>query len=278
MTLPTDAQVHEKAQAMLPGIPSMGRMTNALDEERRRIAQVKPDPNENECDRCNGDGYIITENDVRLCECRKVNLPLKRWKYYLASVARSSQEKENEQVRIAQSVDPTTGKVPAILRTWAKFPHCKGVILQGPSGTGKTCAAHYIARRIMKTHGLRGRFVDVRYLSLMVPRMVDQDSAAAYVRDVENWVIDPNLVLVLDDIGGEAARDSVRTRIHDYLNERFLQRAWTIVTTNLSMNELLQQYGEVVIQRCLAGARWMFTINLDGENLRASMSESGRKP
>lgn len=263
----------EDLAAMVNEGDGMTGVAEALGGEQQRILRIKPE-NESgpECDRCNGDGYIITQEDVRICDCKRSGQPMKRLQAYLSSVARCSL-KQGEEVRIAQSVDPTRGKVPAILKAWAQFPHCKGVILQGPSGTGKTCAAHYIARRIMKTHGLRGRFVDVRFLSLMVPRMVDQDSAAAYVRDVEDWVLDPNLVLVLDDIGGEAARESVRTRIHDYLNERFLQRAWTIVTTNLSHNDMLEQYGEVVVRRILSGNRWMFPIKLDGENLRATMEE-----
>lgn len=249
----------------------------ALAQEKDRIQQIVPrEEHESDCDQCNGDGYIITEDDVRICDCKRSGQPMKRLKAYLNSVSRCSL-KNGEEVKAAQLVDPTVGKIPLILRAWAKHKNCKGVLMQGPSGTGKTCAAHYIAKRIMKTHELRGRFVDVRYLSMMVPRMVDDGDAADYIREVEDWVLDPSLVLVLDDIGGEAARDSVRSRIHDYLNERFLQRSWTIVTTNLSRDELTEQYGEVVVQRCLAGSSWMFPIRLEGENLRATQPSKAER-
>ena len=248
----------------------MKDMAESIANEEKRIIRINPVVDETDCEDCDGNGYIISESDVRICNCRSQGQPLKRWRAYLDSVKIVS-EKES---RIAQTIDPTVGKIPQILQAWAANRQCSGVLLRGPSGSGKTCAAHYIAKRIMKTHGLRGRFIDCRHLSVEVSRMVTNEDAARYVHNAEDWVLDSELVLVIDDIGGEGNRASTIQRIHDYINERFLQRSWTIFTSNMNQFELEAHYGEIVIQRCLAGSRWMFPINLMGENLRATMGEN----
>ena len=80
-------------------------------------------------------------------------------------------------------------------------------------------------------------------------------------------------VLIIDDLGSEPLIKNV-TKEYLYLiiNERMLRKLPTIITTNLTLNEIMATYGERILSR-LANRKTSIFINLDGDDLRMNIQD-----
>ena len=160
---------------------------------------------------------------------------------------------------------------PELLRAWLHSPAGQILVLTGDTGRGKTFAAFAVGSAAV----VEGRYVAAvahkRYLDALEPDGSDEESwrirRRAYNADV----------LILDDLGAEmdptVPASEFRTReTCDLLSARLKPGKKTIITTNLTPDELALMFGGRIISRlnqgCLAvevqgtdrrvrlGARW----------------------
>lgn len=133
-------------------------------------------------------------------------------------------------------------------------------VIRGDAGTGKTMLAAAIATEMIS----RGAATVTVSAFDMVKRAKDYHTQFAIddYRDLFTPMLDCDL-LVIDDLGTETILKNIT---HEYfytiVNERWLRRRNTVVTSNLSPSDLNKRYGEAVFSRlCDKSRANLFTVS-----------------
>ena len=127
------------------------------------------------------------------------------------------------------------------------FPSGQNLLFYGDTGVGKTFLTHCIASELL------GRGHSVLYLSaidlfdLFSKYTFDNNSEADY-RDAFSQILDCEL-LIIDDLGTELTNSFTNSRLFYCINERILAGLSTIISTNLSLEELMNTYSERIFSR-----------------------------
>ena len=125
------------------------------------------------------------------------------------------------------------------------------LLIAGATGVGKTFLANCIAKELLD----RGYFVV--YLSAI--RLFDilsdatfgsgrNGSEGASSEFVRKHIYDCDL-LIIDDLGTEMVNSFTSTQLFQCINERILRRKHTVISTNLSLKQLQENYSERVVSR-----------------------------
>lgn len=127
------------------------------------------------------------------------------------------------------------------------FPSGQNLLFYGDTGVGKTFLTHCIAGELL------GKGHSVLYLSaidlfdLFSKYAFDNDSEADY-RDAFSQILDCEL-LIIDDLGTELVNSFTNSRLFYCINERIQAGLSTIISTNLSLEELMNTYSERIFSR-----------------------------
>lgn len=140
--------------------------------------------------------------------------------------------------RLARLRAPLEPRIQSDLLERLRAEESPAALLMGPTGCGKTSAAHWLMARVRKS----ARFVTSAALTNAErehrlgdgpPPLVDQCRTAPY--------------LVLDDVGMEREVFAVQ----DMLNVRYESSLPVIVTTGLTRREFVDRFGAPYVRRCV---------------------------
>ena len=167
--------------------------------------------------------------------------------------------------------DPTQQKVLTDLKQkfieWSeKFPNQskKTVLITGNTGVGKTFLSQCVARYIID----KGHFVSFVTAFgmnnlLLKYHSTFNDNKSSYM----DMLLDPD-VLIIDDLGTEPIIKNITLEyLYVILSERVRLNKATIITTNLSLNNILTRYGERIHSR-IVHKQTSWLIRIDGTDLR----------
>ncbi|HAJ78550.1 MAG TPA: hypothetical protein DCO75_02160 [Fibrobacteres bacterium] len=126
----------------------------------------------------------------------------------------------------------------------------KGLILYGPTGTGKTHLLAAILNNIILKGGSG--------LYCVLPELMDniRSSLKINAEDVRKAIYGCN-ILLLDDIGTESATDFVTEELYKIVNSRYLYNKMIIGTTNLNESELINHYSGITGKRIFSRLKEM---------------------
>lgn len=131
-------------------------------------------------------------------------------------------------------------------------PFGLGLLLTGPVGSGKTYLAAAIANKLMA--------FERQVLFLVVPDLLD-DLRATYDKRSdakESDLLDSARtvpILILDDLGAHNYTDWTRNRLYSIINFRMNEQLPTVITTNLSLDEMEEYLGDRTTSRLLLMSR-----------------------
>ena len=202
------------------------------------------------CDRCGGSGYV----GAAMCECLK-ELCRQEQKREI-SVLSGSRDNFN-QFRLDYYSDKPTpaGYVPRVImektyqtcRRYAFGFHEKAgnLLFSGNTGLGKTFLSACIARTVAdQGHSVVYESAGKLFQTLEKARFEANDEnrrAAAKYAECD--------LLIVDDLGTELPGQFVTAALYSLINDRLLEAKPTIISTNLSEEELVRRYNPQIASR-----------------------------
>lgn len=135
------------------------------------------------------------------------------------------------------------------------------LLLFGTTGTGKTFLTHCIAREIMESvHSV---------LYLTATAFFDALLGRALGKSEEDLVLCEQIescdLLIIDDLGTERNTDFVISQLFVCLNERIQNRKSTVISTNLTLEEIKASYTERTFSRI---SNHFKILRLAGDDIR----------
>lgn len=139
------------------------------------------------------------------------------------------------------------------------------MLLYGNVGSGKTFITNCIAERLIN-RGYSVIYLTALRLFELLNGHVFRKNASSYDEDAYNSLFDCSL-LIIDDLGTEVLNSATVTasELFQILNERDNARKSTIISSNLSLQQLKDNYSERSFSRILGGYE---LVRFTGDDIR----------
>ncbi len=134
-------------------------------------------------------------------------------------------------------------------------------------GSGKTRMAASIANALMLEHGIQVKFATSLNILQEIKNTWGQDGN----KQQEGYLLDALQtvkVLVIDDFGTEEAKDWIREKFYQIINERYLNKLPTILTSNFPLDGL--NYDRRITNRLQENT---FQIHFPEESVREAIAK-----
>lgn len=206
-----------------------------------------------QCPKCEDTGYI----DGKMCDCLKGLLRQEAYRSLNQMTPLTLSGFDQFQLGYysdqSESGEPSPRahmeKIFSFCKGYAArfHPHSESLLFQGRTGLGKTHLSLAIAREaIEKGYGVVYGSVQNFVSALEKERFGRSDS------DTNQVLLHCDL-LILDDLGTEFSTTFVNAALYNLINTRLMAEKPTIISTNLSMKEMLERYGERMVSRIIGG-------------------------
>ncbi len=163
---------------------------------------------------------------------------------------------------------PSLRNAYAIALAWAAGEDERPFLLiSGDYGVGKTHLAVAVAHRLIETGHAVSYFTSVAFLDALRASFGDPEHPASTVR---NLVLSPARVAILDDYGAEYETGWAVKELEGILAARYAGRRRTVVTTNLTIEEIGQRPAADLgrLASRLSDAREVAYVRVQGEDFR----------
>ncbi len=195
------------------------------------------------CPDCKDTGYI----DGKKCHCfKQAEIDL----LYQQSRIRDVLERENFQTlsyeyfegedleRFRKAVDFCRLFINGFSSTY------KNLFLYGTVGTGKSFLSNCIAKELIETGHSVLYFSATDLFDTLSKYTFDKENQQENYGDISECDL-----LIIDDLGTEYANQFVSTQLFSLLNDRHMQQKSTLISTNLSLEDLRERYSDRIFSR-----------------------------
>ena len=216
---------------------------------------LKPSYN---CPLCEDTGYIVTEYSNKMCNCLKQELlniaynksnlnNLSTENFSTFNFNKYSDKVDYDKYNINISPRDNMKNILKIVKNFIyNFDNTaqKNLLFTGNTGLGKTFLSNCIANEILN--------INKTVLYQTAPIMLDSIIDHRFNRnngEIYNYILSVDL-LIIDDLGTESMNSLKFTELFNIINSRILSNnTKTLISTNLSVNELLKNYDERIFSR-----------------------------
>ena len=125
----------------------------------------------------------------------------------------------------------------------------QNIIFYGTVGTGKSFLSNCIAKEVIEQGHSVIYFSATNFFETLAKYTFDyksKDELASIYEDI--YTCD---LLIIDDLGTEMTNKFASSQLFSCLNERHLGRKSTIISTNLSLEDLCDTYSERIFSRIM---------------------------
>lgn len=222
------------------------------------------------CPDCRDTGYI----DGQKCHClQKAIIDL----LYVQSNLKDVLAEENfstfrTDLYSGNYIDNRTGKSSKeLMQTAYKVCHeftetypgnADNILLYGNTGVGKTFLTHCIAKELMDKSYSVIYFSAVQLFDYLAKNVFGKKEEAQ--PDTFNHIYNCDL-LIIDDLGTELPNSFTVSQLFVCLNERILRKKSTVISTNLSLDDINAVYSERIFSRISSNYKM---LRLTGDDIR----------
>ncbi len=199
---------------------------------------------------CDGSGFVVDEttNTASDCRCRAGQIAKLRATGLEARLPKRYQGVSFDRPPVPEMPEPVVSAVRSYVRNIdARLDEGRGMWLVGDIGTGKTTLAMLTSKAAIEA----GRTVAIyslpRLLNLIRSAIETEDGMVGFLERLT--AVD---LLHIDDLGVENKTDWVLEQLYSIINTRYEDERAMVLTTNLEIAELREQFGERTLSRLLA--------------------------
>lgn len=223
------------------------------------------------CSNCKDTGYINNEK----CRCfvqASINLLYKQSN--LEEILKSENfDTFSLKYYSNDSTDAITGltpyvnaqKVLSICKEYVdKFPCGDNILFYGDTGVGKTFLSNCIAKALLDNANSVLYMSAIDLFDCLSSQNDSDNSSGVEIPSMEDQIFTCDL-LIIDDLGTELVNSYTNSRLFHCLNNRLQNNLSTIISTNLTLQELMNTYSERIFSRISSS----FTLlKLYGDDIR----------
>jgi DNA replication protein DnaC len=198
---------------------------------------------------CDGSGFLVDEDTLtaRDCRCRPLRIAAARARSLegrIPSRYRAISFEHSDVIDMERRFPTQVRELRAFVREIGpNLDAGRGLWLTGGFGTGKTALAMIVSKAAIDS----GRSVAI-YSCPRLLGVIRESIDAGGVLDFLDRLADADL-LHIDDLGAEHRTEWVLEQLYSIINARYQDERSTIVTSNLSRDELAEQLGERIVSR-----------------------------
>ena len=223
------------------------------------------------CEDCKDTGFIGDQK----CHCFKqavVDL------VYSQSNIRERLEEENFQTfrmdYYSDTTDPRTGISPRknmkdILAQCRQFitsfkDSHENLLFFGNTGVGKTFLTNCIAKELLDLAYTVIYLTAFQLVDVLESNTFGSDEDSEAAENMFSYILDCDL-LIIDDLGTEMNNSFITSQLFLCINERLLKKKSTIISTNMSVEQLQTEYSERIFSRIVS---YYKVLPVFGEDIR----------
>ncbi len=151
----------------------------------------------------------------------------------------------------------------------------RNLFFYGNVGVGKTFLTNCIAKELIESGHSVIYFTAFQLFDAIAKKTFHSYNASEEIRDVHEHIFDCDL-LIIDDLGTETINSFVSSQLFLILNERNLRKKSTIISTNLSLENLAKQYSERTFSR-ISGYYQIYKFEVEDIRLKKKFNKVGNQ-
>lgn len=225
-----------------------------------------------QCPHCKDTGFINNEK----CQCFKqaivdlvysqsnIKSAIKRENFNTFSFEYYSDRYVEETTKLTPL--DNAKKVVATCKSFIQnFDHeYTNILLYGNTGVGKTFLANCIAKELLDTAHTVIYLTAFELFDILEKNKFEKGEEQVEAANQFEYILDCDL-LIIDDLGTELNNSFVTSQLYLCINERHLRQKSTIISTNLSWDNLNSNYSERIFSRITSDYQLLKII---GEDIR----------
>lgn len=150
------------------------------------------------------------------------------------------------------------------------------LLIYGHSGVGKTFLTHCIARELMNKSYSVIYLTSYQLFDILETKVFRADELDEINNGVLSMLYTCDL-LIIDDLGTEMINKFTEVQLFTCIQERLLNKRSTIISTNLSFDDVKNNYSERIFSRIMGNYKLIKILGKDIRITKALMENGGKK-
>lgn len=138
------------------------------------------------------------------------------------------------------------------------------ILFYGNTGVGKTFLSNCIARELLNTSHTVIYLTSFQLFDILEKNKFRKGDDDFETMEQFNGILNCDL-LIIDDLGTELNNSFISSQLYLCINERHLSRKSTVISTNLSLDELNRMYSERIFSRITSNYK---LLKIVGDDIR----------
>lgn len=138
------------------------------------------------------------------------------------------------------------------------------LLFYGATGLGKTFLSNCIAKALMDTRHTVLYQTAIHLFEDVCGDVIMKHSDNSKLREIYDYIYSCDL-LIIDDLGTEFVNSFVSSELYNILNTRIREKKATVISTNLSLNDINERYSDRISTRIFAEYK---VFHFYGSNIR----------